>query len=218
MISKLKTASGRNEMIKKIHVARRKLALEEESYRAILMRVTGKSSCSDMSIGQLDDVIKEFKRLGFKSNKARAGTRKMATSVQASKIRAFWLDLYHLGQIDDPSEQALAGFVKRSCGIDDLNWINASHADQVIRALRGWLTRIGYVHPDVLQMKHIATLRRSQDLVSDFDMMSFCAKLNVIQLQHKKLAIQPPVNLWAFDYDCLDRMIEQMGVDVRHAV
>lgn len=134
--------SPRNGLIAKIHIARAQMALDEDCYRALLRRVGGKDSSKAMSLGQLEAVLAEFKRLGFAGKPARAGKRKMASAPQAKKIRALWLVLHQMGVLRDPSEEALAGFVARSCGIDDLHWITPADADRVIRALRGWIQRL----------------------------------------------------------------------------
>lgn len=132
----------RNGLIAKIHIARTQLALDEECYRALLRRVTGKDSSAAMSISQLEAVLGEFRRLGFSGKPPRAGKRKMATEPQAKKIRALWLVLYRMGALRDPSEEALAGFAARTCGVDDLHWITPGDADRIIRALRGWIDRL----------------------------------------------------------------------------
>lgn len=133
---------SRNGLIAKIHIAKAQMALDEECYRALLRRVTGKDSSKAMSLGQLEAVLAEFKRLGFAGKPARAGRRKMAGEPQAKKIRALWLVLYRMGALRDPSEEALAGFVARACGVDDLHWTTPADADRVIRALRGWIQRL----------------------------------------------------------------------------
>ena len=73
-------------MIQKIHVARRMLALDDDTYRALLVRVTKKSSCADMNENHLRAVLDEFKALGFTAKKSRAGARKLANTDQAAKI------------------------------------------------------------------------------------------------------------------------------------
>lgn len=135
----------RNMSIKKIHVARRQLALDEDCYRALLNRVTGKSSCSDMTDGQLGLVLDEFKRLGWKGvhRPKKSGERKMAKDPQAKKIRAMWLQLRDMGVIQNSSEEALTAYVKRITGVEDLQWLHESDANKVINSLRSWIRRVG---------------------------------------------------------------------------
>lgn len=151
---------SRNGIIGKIHVAKKQLALTEDSYRDVLRRVTGLESLKAMNIYALEKVLAEFERLGFKPKGGkRAGTRKLADSAQAAMIRALWLDLYHLGEINDPSEETLGAFVKRTCGIPALQWVDSYKADTVIKALRGWLGRIGFKLPTSGEAQAIILLR-----------------------------------------------------------
>ncbi|WP_170113245.1 gp16 family protein [Ahniella affigens] len=53
----------RNAMIQKIHAAARALTLDDDTYRDMLHRVTGKRSCADMNTVQLEAVSRELDRL-----------------------------------------------------------------------------------------------------------------------------------------------------------
>lgn len=165
--AKKQASPERRAMLGKIHIAQKDLALEEESYRDLLEKITGKRSSSKCTHAQLHDVIEEFKRLGWKPKKGqpkRAGRRKLAEGEQASKIRALWLDLYHLGALRDPGEEALAAFVARCTGVEALQWLDTDSADKAIKALRGWLERIGFVFPDAERRKALATWRAAAGL------------------------------------------------------
>ncbi len=135
----------RKGLIAKIHVAKKQLALTDENYRDVLRRITGIESSADMSERQLESVVREFARLGFsgKHRPKASGKKRMADEPQARKIRALWLQLKNLDQLSDSSEEALASYVKRMCGIDDLHWITPADANKVIKGLRGWISRVG---------------------------------------------------------------------------
>ena len=70
MVKRLDAA--RSQQLARIHMAKKGLALDEETYRALLERVTGHRSAKDMDAGQRNAVIAEFARLGFKGEAARA--------------------------------------------------------------------------------------------------------------------------------------------------
>lgn len=53
-------------LIAKIHIAKKDLAMDDATYRDVLVRVTGKDSCKKMSLDELKAVIEDLKRLGFK--------------------------------------------------------------------------------------------------------------------------------------------------------
>ncbi|MBI1214531.1 MAG: DUF1018 domain-containing protein [Alphaproteobacteria bacterium] len=192
--------------------------MAEDSYRAMLQRITGRSSCSAMTLKQLEDVVAEFKRLGFKPKPPkRAGQRKQADGAQATMIRALWLDLHNLGAVADPSEEALNAFVKRSCKVPALQWIDPYQADRVIKALRGWLERIGFAAPDADMVKRIAWLRHRQgcDDGHHFD-TAIAWKIAVIKHQFVLLEMEEyeddPLFIAA---DNLDQVIAAFGRSIR---
>ncbi|KAF1692740.1 GemA protein [Pseudoxanthomonas jiangsuensis] len=61
----------RRQQLARIHQAKKQLALDEDTYRALLTRVTGKASSADMTTAQRNAVIAELVRLGFKEAQAR---------------------------------------------------------------------------------------------------------------------------------------------------
>lgn len=131
-------------MIAKVHIARKDLALDDTTYRALLMRVTGRESCSKMNMGQISQILDEFKRLGWKPRRPRkSGQRKMADDAQSRMVRGMWITLAQNGIVRDSSEEALAAYVKRMTGMEDLAWLNAAQVNKVINGLRSWLQREG---------------------------------------------------------------------------
>jgi phage gp16-like protein len=152
--------------IRLVHIARRDMALTDESYRAVLERVTGLRSAGEMSAEQLGRVLDELKRLGWRPKPAaarRAGARAMAQGPQARKARALWLTLYHLGEVTDPSEAALAHFARRQTGKDALQFLRPDEFHQLIEALKDWAARAGFIyeaHWDALiAMRDLARLQ-----------------------------------------------------------
>ena len=55
----------RDAALAKIHIAKKELGMDDDAYRAMLKRVTGKSSSAGMSPRQKSAVLAEFKRLGW---------------------------------------------------------------------------------------------------------------------------------------------------------
>jgi hypothetical protein len=131
----------------KIHIARKELGLDEETYRAILQRLTGQASAAGLSAPALDSVLTEFKRLGWTPKPAvhadRAGS---LSGPYARKFRALWLAAWNLAVIDDPSDAAITAFVRRQTGIDHDRWLrDGKDASRVIEALKAMLERGGVV-------------------------------------------------------------------------
>jgi len=149
----------RQSLIRLIHVAKRDLALDDETYRAMLIAVTGKDSSTGLSVPQLERVLAHMKKSGFTvRHKARAdrpsdsrhaaGTlsRSIVQDAQSSKIRALWLSLHEMGAVRDASEAALGAYVKRITGIDALAWLDADRASHVIETLKKWQARVQSTH------------------------------------------------------------------------
>src|SRR6185437_5769575 len=115
------------------HVAKKDLALVDDSYRAILTRITGHESAGDCGDGDLVKVLEEFRRLGWKGDKPREA------KPQVTMIANLWRDLApYLRNTDDA---ALRAFCRRQVGIEEPRWMNARQANKVIEALKSWLAR-----------------------------------------------------------------------------
>lgn len=125
----------RRRLVTTIQMARKALALEDGSYRAILMRITGHDSSTTCTETQLLALVAEFKRLGFK---VRPGVNRKP-APRNSKVRviyAIWSEMAYL--LDDPSQEALRSFASRQTGVDSIDWMNDAQCNQVIEGLRGW--------------------------------------------------------------------------------
>ncbi|MDB5851927.1 MAG: regulatory protein GemA [Rhodoferax sp.] len=137
--------STRTIMISKIHVAKRQLALPDDSYRDVLRRKTGKESTGAMSHGELETVLREFERLGFKPTKR--GT--FSKEKQIRMIRAVWKDITHLGIDAEDHVAALRSFVGRvtrtkvnPLGVSDPEFLDSTQANKVLEGLKAWRTRL----------------------------------------------------------------------------
>jgi phage gp16-like protein len=127
-------------LIRLIHVAKRDLMLDDDTYRAALAAVTGKTSAADMTVSELDKVLAHLKRKGFKV-RAKKNTRPLADYPEATKIRALWLFLSDIGAVKNRSENALAAYAKRITGVDDLHWASARNVETLIETLKKWALR-----------------------------------------------------------------------------
>lgn len=139
-------AAQRVRLIKLIHVARRDLHMADDAYRAIVAgKADGKTSSADCSVAELERILAHLKAAGFKVTKPRAAKpaerRRIDTSAEASKVRALWLLLHELGAVRDPSEAALASYVRRMAGIDDLHWADGNAMLTLIESLKKWAMR-----------------------------------------------------------------------------
>lgn len=104
------------KLIQLIHIAKQRLAMDEYTYRALLLRITNKESTKEMTITELMKVFEEMKKKGFKPTSRRHHSPRThqatARSKIASKIRAIWIDMAKQGKVRDGSEQALNTWVR----------------------------------------------------------------------------------------------------------
>ena len=136
---------NRLPLIKLIHVARRELRMDDDTYRLMLAGMKGldgATSTADLSVPNLLRVLEQLKRRGFTVRPSKAKQRQMAADAQSKKIRSMWLTLHGLGAVHDPSEEALAKFVLNMTGVAALQWLNGAQASRVIENLKQWQQRI----------------------------------------------------------------------------
>lgn len=140
----------RATLIRLVHVAKRELVqdgrLDDDSYRATLARIAGKSSSADLDVSELTKVLDYFKTLGFKVRSKKAPpletpSRALALDAESRKVRAIWLFMHELGIVKNPSEASLAAYAKRITGVDALQWTDGAQAEVLIETLKKWAMR-----------------------------------------------------------------------------
>lgn len=140
-----KPAKGlRERELAMIHLAKKDLGLDDETYREMLWTVARVRSAKDLDITGRRHVLEHLKSRGWKHRpprRAQPGAARMADDPQSRMIRGLWIELAAVGLVRDRSERALAAFVARQTGVDRLEWLNVYQASQVIEALKLWLTR-----------------------------------------------------------------------------
>lgn len=104
------------KLIQLIHIAKSQFSMDEVSYRAMLERLTGKTSTKQMTITELMKVQAEMENKGFKNTaKGRhspATAKAKVKSNIAHKIRATWINMAKQGLVRDSSETALNAWVR----------------------------------------------------------------------------------------------------------
>lgn len=124
--------STKKILMAKIHIAKKELGLDDDTYRDVLWRVTGKRSCKDMTIAQLQDVVKDMEKSGFKPKAAPKHGKKPSVIGKREplmgKIHAMLTDMglhwnYAHGMADSMFK------IKR------LQWLNDSQLYKLTQAL-----------------------------------------------------------------------------------
>lgn len=133
--------ADKRPLLAKIHIAKAQLNLDDDQYRNIVRRVTGKDSAAQCRYSQLVDLINEFKSLGWKTEKKKAFRR--APSDGIKKIYALWGELQAAGAIQSTDKTALDAFVKKYTGIDSVQWLQPAQQQKIIEILKQWIKRIG---------------------------------------------------------------------------
>lgn len=123
-----------------LHIAKKNLGLDDETYRAKLANITGKSSAKDMTEAERQKVLVVFRNEGFEApSKA---PRKNLTGRYAKKLQALWIAGYNLGVVRDRRDAALLAFVKRQTGVDHTRFLHfPDDGRAAVEAVKGWLKR-----------------------------------------------------------------------------
>ena len=93
-----------------MHVAKKQLGLDDDSYRDALRQAVGKGSASEMTEAERQRVMEHFRSLGFKA--ASKGGRKPLEGKFAAKLQALWIAGWNLGLVRDRDDRALIAFVE----------------------------------------------------------------------------------------------------------
>lgn len=130
-----------------IHVAKKQLGLDEDTYRAKLRLIVNKTSTKDMTEDERQKVLQVFRNEGFKpALKPRPDGRKKLTGKYAGKLQALWIAGWNLGIFRERDDAALIAFVKRQTGLDAVQFLRfADDARKAIEALKAIIAREGKV-------------------------------------------------------------------------
>lgn len=135
------TSPERRKLLGGVHAAAKAAGLEGDAYRDMLRAQTGKDSATACTDAELARVRAHLNTLAGGVTR----TRRAADAPLAGKIRALWWSLHHLGVVRDPSDSALGAYLKRTAGVDALQWLDVPKATAVVEALKDWATRAAQV-------------------------------------------------------------------------
>ncbi len=126
-------------LLAKVQIARRQLALADDDYRAILERVTGRTSSKGLPDGALEAVLAEFRRLGWTPKAGKAGGGYGKPHVR--KMYALWREAGIVGAIENASKEALRAFVERQAKRSAPEFCSPAEANKVSEALKAMIRR-----------------------------------------------------------------------------
>lgn len=145
MSKKYQKTYTKPKLIQLIHIGKSKLCLDDDTYRSLLVAMTGKDSTKAMNLSELQTVLARMRKLGFIPTRATPTTQKASkdngTTDQLNLIRHLWHSLHNLGAVRVNRETAMANYIKKQTkvSIDELDMIQAS---RVIESLKKWVERV----------------------------------------------------------------------------
>ena len=117
----------------RIHIGKARLGMDDDTYRAFLQRLTGKSSSKDMSTGQRARVLMEMTRLGAFKDARRPLTRQQRACLGK------WYDLRKRGIVHSKDKSSFNRYIKRHFGKNNLADLSDSETNKLYNMLEGWL-------------------------------------------------------------------------------
>ncbi|MBX3597310.1 MAG: regulatory protein GemA [Rhizobiaceae bacterium] len=123
-----------------LRVAKQKIGLSDDNYRAILLRFSGQDSAKGLNRKSFTKVMAHFELLGFKSTSAKKDASRrsgMASQAQLGKIAALWAEF--TDNIGD--ETSLRHWMERHGHGHGAQWLNKDGAQKVIAALANMVQR-----------------------------------------------------------------------------
>jgi len=127
----------RNKELAKIHIAKKDLCLDRDTYEDILWTVCRVKSSSDLDSQGRFKLIKHFEALEWKpKRKSRANN-----DLKTKKIWSLWYQLKDAGKIQSASAKGLRSFVKKITKCDDIRFCDDAQKMMLIESLKKWLDR-----------------------------------------------------------------------------
>lgn len=127
-----------------IHTAKRELNMQDEDYRALLLRAGGVSSSKDLSLEGFDAVMAEFNRLGFTSTPSKRKPKGAGGSAPNRPTPAQWRLMEDRARkvgysgLEDPR---FIAWVKPRGKVENPRFLDMDGARRVVAALGNWIER-----------------------------------------------------------------------------
>lgn len=141
---------NRNKLIAKIHVLKKELGLDTDTYRLVLYKITKKESCKELEEYELKNVIKELVNLANKDKVAAINNKSQFKFVRSNcnlmrKIFKQWQELGNLGALRDSSNKGLNSYLLKRYNktYQDLNkqWLFQDEKNEIIESFKAWFAR-----------------------------------------------------------------------------
>lgn len=122
----------RNLDLSKIHIAKKDLGMDDDTYRAVLSRVAGVRSAKDLNPRQSAAILAEFARLGWKPAAKMAGRKPPDPAPDRAKL---------IGKIEAFLSEAkrswayVDGMALRMFKVERVEWLDPGQLHKLVAAL-----------------------------------------------------------------------------------
>jgi len=127
---------------KLLHVAKRQIGLDDETYRLALVKIAGVTTSKDLTQEGFTAMMGMFEYCGFRpleaSGKSYGKRKGFATPAQIELVRTLWMELHGTRALD---EDALNGWLLKFFKVSSLRFLTEQAAPKVITALKKWKSR-----------------------------------------------------------------------------
>lgn len=131
------TAAFSRNPLAHIHILKKQAGLDDDSYRDLMARETGKRSAKDLTPAERRTFITVLNGLsgGVKTASKSGGKYE-------KKLQALWIAAYNLGVVHQRSNAAMRSFLKRQTELDHSRFLQSeADAHDVIEGLKAWIRR-----------------------------------------------------------------------------
>jgi len=137
----------RDREIKLIHVAKRELQLDDDTYRAMLFSIARVRSAKDLDWTGRKKVLDHMKARGFKVKSGRNAPANRSKSdkydARYGKARKLWSLLHDARHVEHNTDAAFNAYVKRQTGMEHWRFLNSHQINTLIESLKDWCDRLG---------------------------------------------------------------------------
>ena len=134
-----KLTPARRRLLAQAHQAKKQLGMDDETWRAFLRRTADASTCAALDEAELEKVLAELRRMGFRERQP--GWRPKSPKPWVRKVYALWGEAKRSGAMRDRRRSALRAFVNRQTGVEDPEWLTPQQAEKVIEAFKALIAR-----------------------------------------------------------------------------
>ena len=129
---KMDAKAQRRKLIAKIKIGQQQLGLDDDTYRALLVRVTGANSCTKLDMRGLEAVAAELGKQGFAAKKADKGRRPSRRDSADAMLRKIEALLSELGYHWNYAHAMARGMFQ----VDRVEWLTDAHLHKLVAALQ----------------------------------------------------------------------------------